>query len=394
MDNKSENQLSLRTVRMRNGARRKLRRFTMFLASAPAAIGGQAVLEGVMMRSPNHWAVALRRANGEIIEIHRKHSTFASRHRWARIPIIRGVIALGDSLSIGFRALQVSAHYAAEWYEEDDASGEAHVYSSPEKLDPSVEIGDDQPGLKSEVQDSPRGSGETSPDPDAISTWQIVTAFVLAFGFSILLFKVMPAVVTKVAIVDAKSGWFVLAEAAVRIGVFIGYLALIGLMPDMKRVFQYHSAEHKSINAWEAGASLDPTTVNGFSRIHVRCGTAFMLWVFVVAIAVFAVFGHYFQPGLLGLVLSRILLIPLIAGMSFEIIRFAGKHANNGLIRGVLAPGLWMQRLTTRECQPEHCEVAIASLRVVLDNEYPGETLDEQHIDSTSDEDGPMRVLA
>jgi len=411
-----------------NTSVRRARKLLLFprlvlMAANNAAIGGQAVMEGVMMRGPSNWAIAIRRYNGEIVEIHRPHIGFATRHRWARLPVIRGVVALGESLTIGFRALSVSAHYAAEGIEaaegakageqvaiddnlaSDGGEGFARVIpmhadleaaaaastSTVETDDPRHDrtaVSVDRQIVTTEPDDDPDA------DPDTLKGWQIAIAFVMAFGFTILLFKVLPVFLTSVAGVSSKSGAFVLVESTIRISIFIGYLALVGLMPDMKRVFQFHSAEHRSINAWEHGVELTPALVNQQSRIHVRCGTAFMLWVFVVAIFVFGLFNYLVHPNLWQIVVSRVALLPVIAGISFELIRFAGKHPDSKLLRGILAPGLWMQYLTTRECDEEHCEVAIASLQVVLRHEYPDASEAEAHDALIGDDDAAMQVMA
>src|SRR3712207_2538403 len=160
-----------------------------------------------------------------------------------------------------------------------------------------------------------------------------------------------------------RSGAFVVVEGLVRVLIFILYLSVISLLPDLKRVFQYHAAEHKAINAYEAGEELTPETVQRFSLIHPRCGTAFLLWVMVIAIFVFAFFG---QPAWYWLITSRILLLPVIAGIAYELIRFAGKHTGNRILMTLLAPGLWLQRLTTREPTLDQIEVSIRALQDVL----------------------------
>lgn len=382
--------------------------------AANAAVGGQAVMEGVMMRGPNHWAVAMRRYNGEIVELHRTHTAYGRRHGWARLPIVRGVIALGESLVIGFKALSVSAHYAAESAmakidadeaareaEKPAASGEAPAGErDSEAKAQGADVIDLQARRHGEaVAPSPTADTPETEDPDSeaspesLKGWQIALAFVFAIGFSIALFKLFPAFLTDVLFVDSKSGWFVFAEASVRISVFCLYLTLVGLMPDMRRVFQYHSAEHKAINAWENGVELTPVAVNAQSRIHVRCGTAFMLWVFVVAIGVFGAFGYYVKPSLPEVLASRVFFLPLIAGISFELIKFAGKHPNNRLLRGILAPGLWLQYLTTRQCTDDQCEVAIRSLQIVLEYEYPDAT-EQEALNELQDDDEAMQVMA
>jgi uncharacterized protein YqhQ len=284
------------------------------------AIGGQAVLEGVMMRSPGNWAVAVRKPDGEIAQVVRSVDSPMARHRVFRLPVIRGVVALGESLAIGFRALAISANYAAQEEGQDEVETE-------------------------------------------LSRGQLIFAFAVAIGFAVLLFKVGPAILVD-KLVPVHSGWaFVLVEGLVRVAVFIVYLSLISLIPDLKRVFQYHAAEHKAINAYEAGEELSPEVVQRYSLIHPRCGTAFLLWVMVVAIFVFAFFG---RPAWYWLIASRILLLPVIAGIAYELIRFAGKHSDNRILMTLLAPGLWLQRLTTREPTLDQLEVSIRALREVL----------------------------
>src|ERR1051325_1507861 len=221
-----------------------------------APIGGQAVLEGVMMRGPSNWAVAVRKPNGQIAEVCRPIESVMKRHWFFRLPIIRGVIALGESLAIGFRALAISANYAAA---EDNEEAE---------------------------QELSRGA--------------IVFAFLLAIGFAISLFKVGPALLADLLPIS-NGFWFVLVEGMIRVTVFVVYLSVISLLPDLRRVFQYHGAEHKAVQR--------------FSQIHPRCGTAFLLWVMVIAIFVFAFFG---RPAWYWLIATRILFLPLIAGLAYR----------------------------------------------------------------------------
>ena len=288
-----------------------------------SAIGGQAVLEGVMMRSPSSWAVAVRKPDGEIAQVSRPVSSPMARHRLYRLPVVRGVIALGEALAIGFRALAISAQYASH---EESEDGE----------------------VKTEIT---RG--------------QLLFAFAIAIGFAVMLFKVGPALITSRLGLDT-TGTFVIVEGLIRVAIFILYLVLISFLPDLRRVFQYHAAEHKAINAYEAGEELTPERVQRYSLIHVRCGTAFLLWVMVIAIFVFAFFG---RPAWYWLIATRILLLPVIAGIAYELIRFAGKHASNRFLMMLLAPGLWLQRLTTREPTLDQIEVSIRALEEVLDRE-------------------------
>jgi uncharacterized protein YqhQ len=283
-------------------------------------IGGQAVLEGVMMRGPSNWSVAVRTPDGEIEQVSSSINSVMNRHRLFRLPVIRGVIALGESLAIGFRALAISANYAA------------------------------------------REEGEDGEVKTELSRGQLLFAFAIAIGFAIALFKVTPALITNWLPIET-TGWFVIVEGLIRVAIFILYIVLISFLPDLRRVFQYHGAEHKAINAYEAGEELEPERVQRFSLIHPRCGTAFLLWVMVIAIFVFAFLG---RPDWYWLIASRILLLPVIAGIAYELIRFAGKHSGNRILMTLLAPGLWLQRLTTREPTLDQVEVSIRALREVL----------------------------
>ncbi|MEP6910106.1 MAG: DUF1385 domain-containing protein [Actinomycetota bacterium] len=298
-----------------------------------STIGGQAVLEGVMMRGPSNWAVAVRKPDGEIADVNRPIQSVMARHWFFRLPIIRGIVALGESLAIGFRALAISANYAAQ------------------------EEGDD-------------GEVETE-----LSRGSLIFAFAIAIGFALMLFKVTPVLITSWLPIHT-TGWFVIVEGVIRVTIFVLYLLIISLLPDLKRVFQYHAAEHKVINAYEAGEELVPEKVQRFSLIHPRCGTAFLLWVMVIAIFVFAFFG---RPHWYWLIVSRILLLPFIAGLAYELIRFAGKHTGNRVLMTLLAPGLWLQRLTTREPSLDQLEVSIRALKEVLQLE--GRAPTEQRVE-------------
>ena len=272
-----------------------------------------------MMRGPSNWALAVRKPDGEIAQVDRRINSVMARHRLFRLPVIRGIIALGESLAIGFRALAISANYAAQEEGDDEVSTE-------------------------------------------LSRGSLIFAFALAIGFALMLFKVTPVLLTSWLPID-DTGWFVIVEGVIRVAIFILYIVLISFLPDLRRVFQYHAAEHKAINAYEAGEELEPAKVQQYSLIHPRCGTAFMLWVMVIAIFVFAFLG---RPEWYWLIASRILLLPLIAGLAYELIRFAGRHTDNRILMTLLAPGLWLQRLTTREPTLDQIEVSIQALREVL----------------------------
>ncbi|MDX6546033.1 MAG: hypothetical protein QOG02_1807 [Gaiellales bacterium] len=272
------------------------------------------------MRTPSSWSVAVRRPDGGVSCISNDVVSPASRRRWLRLPVIRGIVALGESLAIGFRALAISASVA------------------------SAEEGED---------------GEISAE---LTRGQLLFAFAMAIGFTVVVFKVSPALLTDLLPIHSTIV-FVLVEGVIRVSLLIGYLALISLIPDLRRVFQYHAAEHKAINAYEDGAELTPERVQSYSKIHLRCGTAFLLWVMVIAVFVFALVGRPSWPLLIA---SRVLLLPVIAGLAYELIRFGSKHPHNRLVRGLLSPGLWLQGLTTREPTLDQVEVSIIALKVVL----------------------------
>jgi len=286
--------------------------------------GGQAVMEGVMMRSPSFWAVAVRKPNGELTDVWQPISSPMKRHWFFRLPVIRGVMALGESLGIGFRALAISARFAAEG--DDDEEG--------------FELGG----------------------------WAMAGMFIFAIAFAVGLFKVSPAVITRV--LSVKGVWFVLIEGVIRVTILVLYMLLVSLLPDLRRVFAYHGAEHRVINAFEAEEELTPEKVMPYSVIHPRCGTAFLLWVMVLAIFVYAfiyyLFGSLDWYWLIG---TRILMLVPIAGLAYELIRFAGKHRRSRVLAALLAPGLWLQRLTTREPSLDQVEVAIAAFERVYELE-------------------------
>src|SRR6266581_3544386 len=276
-------------------------------------VGGQAVLEGVMMRGPGNWAVAVRTPSGEIAQVSKSIHSAMARHRAFRLPVVRGVMALGEALAI-------SANYAAQ---EEAKEGEDPTEVSTE-----------------------------------LSRGALIFAFAVAIGFAVILFKVTPGLLTELLPIKS-TGWFVIVEGLIRVTIFVAYLSLISLLPDLRRVFEYHAAEHKAINAYEAGEELEPEVVQRYSLIHPRCGTAFLLWVMVIAVFVYAFFG---RPHWYWLIAERVLLLPLIAGIAYELIRFAGKHAENRVLMTLLAPGLWLQRLTTREPSLDQLEVSIRAL--------------------------------
>lgn len=398
---------AVRRTPMRRAAWVAARTPHLLLAAPQMAVGGQAVMDGVMMRGPHSWAVAVRRYDDSIAIQHRALTSFASRHRWARVPVIRGVVALIEALVIGMRALFVSSEYAIEGVEAKFADEEGERAAAGERRAPRRSRAEEEELHEVERAASlsnatsaigapvplPHNEDRPQPDPDKLSTAAIVVAMLVAMGFSVGLFKVVPVTLVTFLPIDRGAWSFVLVEALIKFAIFCVYLVIVGMMADMRRVFQYHSAEHKAINAWERGVPLIPERVNEMSRIHVRCGTAFIVWLFLVGVLVFRAAQLTFleDAGRLEIIATRPILLPIIAGLSFELLRFAGRHADNVALRGILAPGLWFQRLTTRECTPEQCEVAIRSLEAVLEHERERADTPEAVHDDDADE---YQVLA
>ena len=286
------------------------------VASRDAPVGGQAILEGVMMRGVSTWAAAVRTPEGEIEITSEPVVSWAKRHRILRMPVLRGVVALAESLKIGFRALAFSAN--AQMDEDEEPIG----------------------GF----------------------TWGLTVALSLALAVG--LFFVVPVGLTSLIKDQLGSAvLFWLVEGVVRTAIFIGYIAAISRLPDLRRVFEYHGAEHKTISCYEAEDELTPARAKLYSRLHPRCGTSFLLIVMVLAIFVFAPLG---LPEWYWLVLSRVLGIPLIAGLSYEVIKWAGRNRRKAWVRTLMWPGLMLQNLTTREPDHDQLAVAIASLEEVL----------------------------
>jgi uncharacterized protein YqhQ len=303
------------------------------VAVGDAPIGGQAVLEGVMMRGVSTWSVACRTPEGQIEVTSEPIVSWAKRHRILRVPVIRGVVALAESLRIGFRALAISANaQLADGEEEEEIGG---------------------------------------------FTWGLTIA--LSLLLAVGLFFVIPVGATSLIKDQLGSPLlFWLVEGVLRTAIFIGYIGLISRLPDLRRVFEYHGAEHKTISCFEAGDELIPARAKAYSRLHPRCGTSFLLIVMVLAIFVFAPIG---LPAWYWLLASRILGIPLIAGLSYELIKWAGKHRNKKWVRVLMWPGLMLQNLTTREPDEEELEVAIRALQAVLAVEDPYQAKREQPIE-------------
>jgi len=286
--------------------------------------GGQAVIEGVMIRGRETVATAVRRPDGEVVvDTQPLPSLYTGRLR--KLPLVRGIIVLIETLVLGIKTLMYSANVALE--EEGEKIGGPFMWIT----------------------------------------------MVVALAFGVAVFFLVPLFLTRLFTIE-NTVLFHLAEGLIRLAIFIAYLRLISLMPDIKRVFAYHGAEHRVVNAYEAGMPLEAEAVSGYSTAHVRCGSSFLFIVLMIAILVFALIG---QPSLWIMIVSRLMLIPVIAALGYEVIYFGARHAKNPVVRAVLAPGLRLQALTTREPDDKQVEVALLALSTVLAADEPP-VLEEQ----------------
>ncbi len=303
------------------------------------SIGGQAVIEGVMMRGPHKIAVAVRKPDGEII-IDEKPCPKMSK--LVKIPIIRGVYSFFSSLVIGVQALTFSAKFF------DDEEPENKKDKKSEKV-------------KTEKVDNKK----SKENENGLSDTAIYTSVVLSLFLSIGMFIVLPNLITNWVVPDkeAHAILYNFIESIIKMLIFGGYIVLISQLKDIRRVFEYHGAEHKSIFCYENGEELTVENVKKYSRFHPRCGTSFLLFVMIVSILIFALLGVY-ENALINIGL-RLLFLPLVAGVSYEIIKFAGKSKNK-CVTWLNAPGKWLQKFTTREPDDSQIEVAIKSLKAVI----------------------------
>lgn len=323
-------------------------------------VGGQALIEGIMMRGRYNWAAAIRQPDGSIYTEQHDLASGRDENGWMHKPVVRGCTALVESLMLGYKALEVSAEHAYDFDEEDDQSD---VEDDPCSGIERVESEEDD-------QDSEIGKGT------------MVFSMVLGLVLGIALFIMVPVFLTNLLVGDYGEHTFIwnLAEGLIRVGVFILYIWAISFMKDIHRMFSYHGAEHKVIHCYEHGCELTPEEARVFPRLHVRCGTAFLIITLLIAIIVFTIVP--IQPlitalgvtntfGRLGIVIaSRIVLFPVIAGLAYEVtVKWAGSHPDNPLVKVVLWPGMQMQRLTTKQPDDDMLECAIAAMQLVLERE-------------------------
>ena len=304
-------------------------------------VGGQAVLEGVMMRSPHAWGIACRKPSGIVSTHSEPLERLSEKHKWMGWPVVRGVITLGHAMTLGFRALKFSANVALD------------------ELQPPAEQG--QPEKKK----------------FEISGWVATVNIVFSVGFFIFMYKYLPLVAaTELKKVDPALGGqiaFNLVDGVVRLALFLLFIWGTSLWPDIRRVYQYHGAEHKTVFAFENGDPLDTPSVQKYQTYHPRCGTSFLMTVMIISILVYMLFPVTTFWARFAL---RIALLPVITGLSYEIIRFAAKHRGS-LFALMTAPGLWLQRITTQAPSDEQATCAIVALNeaMALEKEHGGELI-------------------
>lgn len=316
--------------------------------------GGQAVIEGVMMRGKKDFAVSVRKADGQIISSTEDVESIMGRFKWLDKPFLRGTLALIDSMALGIKALVFSANVAMEDAATLDAAGKPREQQA-------------------------QADASAPPAPSKVNDIAVKSVMVLGLVMGLALFMLVPIVITKQLKTVITVSWeLTLVEGVIKIAIFLGYILLISRMNEIRRVFQYHGAEHKTINAYEAGQPLEVDAVMNYPKAHVRCGTSFILVVLVCSIAVFMAVADHLPYGTLAdkAFISywvrwgyKLALLPLVAGIAYEVIRFAGARKDSLLARTLVYPGLLMQKLTTREPEPGMVEVAIQSLKGVLETE-------------------------
>ena len=338
-------------------------------------VGGQAVLEGVMMRSPHAWAIACRKPSGEVVTMSQPLDRPSEKHKWMAWPIVRGVMTLGYAMSLGYRALRFSANVAIEEVMQNDDTTPAHLATAASAAcpEPSRRV----PPKRSEAEHSQAQSSESQTREKAatISGWLAAGNVILSLAFFIFMYKYLPLVAaTELKKFNPAFGGqiaFNLVDGAIRLILFLLFIWGVSLFPDIRRVYQYHGAEHKTVFAFENGDPLSTAAVQKYSTFHPRCGTSFLMTVMLISIGFymlipFTTFWARFA--------CRIALLPVIAGVSYEIIRFAAKHRGS-LFALMTAPGLWLQRITTQPPSDEMAQCAITALdqAMALEKEQGGE---------------------
>lgn len=339
-------------------------------------VGGQAVLEGVMMRSPHAWAIACRKPSGEVVTMSEPLERPSEKHKWMAWPIVRGVMTLGYAMNLGYRALRFSANVAVEDIMQDDSKQDDAKPNDAKKN--HVEMAASAvPPKRSEAEPSqlPESKSNSREKAATVSNWLAAGNLLISLAFFIFMYKYLPLLAaTELKKMDPALGGrivFNLIDGGIRLVLFLLFIWGVSLWKDIRRVYEYHGAEHKTVFAFENGDPLNTEAVQKYSTYHPRCGTSFLMTVMLISIAFymlvpFTTFWARFA--------SRIVLLPIIAGVSYEIIRFAAKHRGS-LFALMTAPGLWLQRITTQPPSDEMAQCAITALdqAMSLEKERGGE---------------------
>jgi uncharacterized protein YqhQ len=351
---------------------RNLVRFLVAVQLLPALesgeetlVGGQAVLEGVMMRSPHAWAIACRKPSGEVVTMSEALERPSEKHKWMAWPIVRGVMTLGYAMNLGYRALRFSANVAIEDVMQAEASSTNQVTTAASAV----------PSQSSEAESAKKSTAESREKAATLSGWVAAANVVISLAFFIFMYKYLPLVAaTELKKYNPALGgqvMFNLVDGVVRLVLFLLFIWGVSLFPDIRRVYQYHGAEHKTVFAFEDGKSLETSEVQKYSTFHPRCGTSFLMTVMLISIGFYMLVPY---TTFWARFASRIVLLPVIAGVSYEIIRFAAKHRGS-LFAVMTAPGLWLQRITTQPPSDDQAQCAIAALdqAMILEKEHGGE---------------------
>lgn len=348
-------------------------------------VGGQALLEGIMMRGKYNWAVAVREPDGNIYIEEHDLASGKKKHKWMSWPLVRGCVALVESLALGFKALEIAGEHA--FGDEDaEAKSEGEAAKMVEAFEEGFDGGDggaDAGVDRSFVSDGEAVAEQAKEEGEGgLGKGAMAVSMVMGVVLGVALFLVVPAVVTNLIVGEYDSNmvlWNVV-DGILRVAVFVFYIWLIGRMEDIRRMFMYHGAEHKTIHCYEHGLPLTPENARSFPRLHVRCGTAFLIMVLVLAIIVYTIVPVNAMidawgvpdgaPKLLLVIAVRIVFLPVIAGISYEItVKWAGTHPDNPLVKVILWPGMQMQYLTTNEPDDGQIECAILAMKKVLERE-------------------------
>ena len=357
---------------------RFLRNYLRFLAAIqllPALesgeetlVGGQAVLEGVMMRSPHAWAIACRKPSGEVVTLSEPLERPSERHKWMAWPIVRGVMTLGYAMTLGYRALRFSANVAIEDVMSTDHVATDHVETGASPVPPK----------RSEAEPSPKPASSNPQGREraaAISGWLAAVNVIISIAFFIFMYKYIPLLAaTELKKIDPALGGriaFNLVDGVIRLGLFLLFIWGVSLWKDIRRVYEYHGAEHKTVFAFENGDPLTTGAVQKYPTFHPRCGTSFLMTVMLISIGFYMLVPFTTFWARFG---ARIALLPVIAGVSYEIIRFAAKHRGS-LFAVMTAPGLWLQRITTKPPSDAQAQCAITALdkAMALEKDHGGE---------------------